>query len=144
MVMSIPCGITGAGAEEQAGEKGGEKDKREREEWLSGGMSSEMGLSLTVSYITMGYNKRHSRILSIVVLVGLRFLSSLMRKLAVDLYGERNGWTAYCLVSEMLGWIGLVFQLTSMLIFLGLKQNLGICVMRLSQRFVSLTSSLCR
>lgn len=38
--------------------------------------------------------------------------SSLPRKPAIDLYDKHNSWTAYFLVSEGLGWLGLVYQLT--------------------------------
>ena len=52
------------------------------------------------------------RILYIFLLVAFRICSSLLRKPAIDLYHKHNGWTAYFLVSEGLGWLGLVYQLT--------------------------------
>ncbi|DAA78892.1 TPA_exp: Uncharacterized protein A8136_2677 [Trichophyton benhamiae CBS 112371] len=52
------------------------------------------------------------RVLFIFFLMAFSICSSLPRKPAIDLYDKHNSWTAYFLVSEGLGWLGLVYQLT--------------------------------
>ncbi|DAA75637.1 TPA_exp: hypothetical protein A8136_1711 [Trichophyton benhamiae CBS 112371] len=59
-----------------------------------------------------GFRKNRKRILVIFFFVISRFLSSFLRKPAIDLYSKNNGWTYYYFISEGLGWFGLGFQLT--------------------------------